>query len=416
MNAILKFIQAIKKNAFFALVFSCFLTVQAVSQHNIGSIYPGIERFIDVNSVASADYLKDSTYTFHDEEGSWLLKSKSVYNHDVQGNEILMLESKYEDFSWMVQSKVEKAYDSVQNIIFQRKSKWSEKHAKWEFLERKDFEYNTVDLLEREINWLRKDELWKRDKKTEFSYFHNYNIESISESDWELESQEWIPTERTLFEYTTGDNLNREIIQIWNDSLKVWLNYTSREYNYDENNILISTTRSNWSSAEQGWVDISMVSLIYNDKGQIESTRQIGLSPSIEQNLVSQDVSYDDQGNLGETIISNWNSEDGEWESVTKRVHFWSESITGNLDSRTTDISCAFMNPYILGLSWKCNSLKANVLYTVEVKDLWGRNFFSDQFMGNRAFRIDGNIPPGVYIVVIRGGIDVHTEKVIIKG
>lgn len=405
-----------KKLAFIALILSLFLTEYASGQLDNDLTNSGMERFLEYSSIISSDYFKDSTYVFEDESGSWILKSKSCFNYNVQGNETLQFQSSFSEGVWTEKLKIEKAYDTSQNLIYERTSKWNDKHDTWGFSEKRDIFYNSIDLIEREITHSRADNIWEKDAKFEYSYFQSYHIQSISEFTWKAEADQWQPIERILFEYTESDFIDREIIQIWDDSLSTWLNATSKDYTYDEYDQLISSTRSSWSISDQIWVDISMISLIYNDKGQIQRTRQIELSPSSAQTLVSQDVSYDDDGNLGETIISNWNENDGEWDSVTKKVHFWSENMTGNLGSKTDHIACAFMNPYILGLSWKCSSLKENVLYSVEVFDLWGRRFFAKQFLGNRAFRISGNIPPGVYTVVIRGGLDVHTEKVIIKG
>jgi len=416
MDDSIAFIKSCKSGFLLGLVLSLIVHVHLSGQVAIDLSYPGMERYLEYNSIASSDYLKDSTYVFEDSNDSWILVSKVNYEYDVQGNETKVLESEFIDYAWVNKQRTEKAYDSSQNLTYERLSYWDEKYRSWKFDERKDFFYNTVDLLETEISFKREQDIWVKNLKLEYSYYESYYVQSISEFDWITETQDWQPSERTIFEYTNSDNIDREIIQIWDDSLSTWLNSSSRDYTYDEDDNLISSTKSNWSFTDQSWVDISMISLIYNDKGQVQGTRQIDLSPSNSQNLISQDVSYDEQGNPGQTIISSWNADDEEWQSITKKVHFWSENITGNLGSFSDQIECAFMNPYILGLTWKCNSLKDNVLYTVEVRDLWGRNFFTDQFLGNRAFRIDGDIPPGVYIVIIRGGIDVHTEKVIIKG
>jgi len=405
-----------KKNTFLVLIVSLFTAYNVSAQLSVDLAHPGIVRFLEYGSIASSDFLKDSTYVFEDDNESWVLRSKSCFNYDVQGNETLQYQSNLEDGLWTDQFKIEKAYDSFQNLTYERTSKWDVKYHKWEFSEKKDFFYNVVNLLEREITHQREGDLWEKSVKFEYIYHESYSIQSISEFDWEAESGEWFPTERTMFEYTESDFVDREIIQVWDDSSNTWLNAISKHYVYDEYDNLISSTRSSWSSSDQRWVDIYMISLTYNEKGQIKTTRQIDLSPSSAQNLVSQDAIYDDEGNLGETIISNWDEDDEAWDSVTKKVHFWSENIIGNLNSRTDQIECAFMNPYFLGLSWRCSSLKENVVYTVEVFDIWGRKYFADHFLGSRAFRIDGNIPPGVYTVVIRGGIDVHTEKVIIKG
>jgi len=417
MNVAYSFIPVrnIKRDTLFVF-FLLFAASQAVGQGLLDFSYSGIQRFLSYNSIASEDYLRDSTYVLNEVDGSWLLKSKMVYAYDSQGNEISKLESTNEEHAWVNISKTEKAYNSTQLLSYERTSLWNEDYKEWEFHERRDLIYNSLNLLGQEIFHIRDGHLWKKDKKVEYAYSESYIIEYISNYCWKELIDQWEPTERTLFEYNQNNMLEREVIQFWNDSLDLWFNSISREYRYDDNNNLLSTTRSNWSLSDQRWFDISLISVTYNEKGQVKATRQVDLDSSSEQNITSQEASYDNEGNLGETLISNWNPEIDDWETVTKQVHFWSENLTGNLGSSSDNIDCVFMNPYFLGLNWKCNSLKDNVLYTVEVRDLWGRSFFADQFMGNRAFRIDGNIPPGVYIVIIRGGLDIHTEKVIIKG
>jgi len=417
MNAAYSFIRIRKiERVLLFVFFLLFAASQAVGQGLINFPYQGMQRFLSYNSIASEDYLRDSTYVFNEVDDSWLLKSKMVYDYDSQGNEISKLESAKEEHSWVNLTKIEKAYNSTQLLSYERTSIWNEDYDEWDFHERRDLFYNSINLLDQEIAHIRDGQLWKKDKKMEYGYSESYNIEHISKYRWQELVDEWVPTERTLFEYNQNEMLEREIIQFWNDSLDMWFNAISRDYRYDDSNNLVSTTRSNWSLTGQRWIGISMISVTYNEKGQIKATRQVDLGSSAEQNLTSQEVSYDNDGNLGETIISTWNPESDEWETVNKQVHFWSENLTGNLGSSSDNIDCVFMNPYFLGLNWKCSSLKDDVLYTVEVYDLWGRRFFANQFMGNRAFRIDGNIPPGVYTVVIKGGIDVHTEKVIIKG
>lgn len=385
-------------------------------QMNFEYFFSDSQRPFDYNAITSSNFLKDSTYVFEELQDTWSLKNKNVYSYDLQGNEILLVESNLVDNSWVNVSKSEKAYSNSQTLIYERISIWEENNQSWKYFSRSDFLYGPLNILESKVDYARNNNLWERELKTEYDYNQLYLIEVISQYDWDSDLEQWFPSERTLFDYNEDENLEREVLQLWNDSLQIWVNSKARNYNYDEHDKLISSTRSAWSKSEQSWISQSMVSMLYNDKGQVQSTKQVELRPNSEQNLTSQDVTYDSEGNLGQTIISNWNESSGEWESVTKKVHFWSQNITGNLGGKDGEIACSFMNPYVLGLSWKCNSLKEDVMYTVEVYDLWGRRHFADQFRGNRAFRIHGNIPPGVYTVIIRGGIDVHTEKIIIKG
>jgi hypothetical protein len=134
-----------------------------------------------------------------------------------------------------------------------------------------------------------------------------------------------------------------------------------------------------------------------------------------EQDLFQESANYDAEGNLNQVLEVLWDEDSQEWENFKRHTHYWSKRYTGNLDTRPDKIMCRFENPHTVGQPWFCESLKHDVVYSFEVYDLLGRLHYSGEFEGQDGFRIERSIPPGVYLAVIRGGLDVHTEKVVLR-
>lgn len=372
-------------------------------------------RFIDLNDIVSSEYQKDSTLSLVLREGDWFFSERVIYNYDYQGKELNNVFSVLEDGQWKLKTKIEKSYDSSHFLTYERESIWDSEQVAWSFAMKRNYHYNSIGLKDDEIVFIRNEDFWE--KFSRFNYLYNYSnlIEEQSEFNWNVNNSEWEAKERRFYSYNDEDFLKEEIVQIWNDSLGSWVNSISKSYEYDDMNNLVSTVRSNWSNSENEWIGYSMISLTYDDDGKLKSSRPISLWNSSNPGLVGHEANYDDNGNVGEIILSNWNEEQGEWLDYKKQVHFWSEKIQGNLEEGTDEIRCNFMNPYILGLSWSCPYLKEGINYTIELYDLNGRLRYSDQIIGNSVFRIDGNIDSGFYTVVISGGLDVYSEKIIVR-
>ncbi|HLV53709.1 MAG TPA: T9SS type A sorting domain-containing protein, partial [Cryomorphaceae bacterium] len=77
-------------------------------------------------------------------------------------------------------------------------------------------------------------------------------------------------------------------------------------------------------------------------------------------------------------------------------------------------IRCYYANPYTIGSIWKCDGLKQNVQYVMDVYDLQGRVRLNVPIPEDGTFRIMGRLDEGMHLMTIRGGLDIHTEKVLI--
>ena len=411
------------KSIIFSAIVSLLLGVASQSfaqsnQKNFGSDFNGDNlRPIRISDIVASKFLKDSTHIYSRTEldSNWVLSAKRIYQYGNLGEERVIEEFDKQDANWVRKLRVENSFNGELNIVVQREMSWNPISQDWVLEFERALNYNYLDLVSDEVLYRKNGTNWIRDLRREYIYTDSQNIDTETNFVWDAESGSWLPDTRKVYDYFDTDLISSETLQTWNDSLGKWQNQVSRAFEYDDNNNLISSIRSTWNDIDKLWVSISMMSLHYNEKGQLESSQQSQLGASVQLSLLAQDANYDDDGNLGEIIHSNWNSEAEAWEIFKKEKHFWSEKRTGTDIGYSSDINCTFTNPYIKGFPWYCESLKESVNYTLDLYDISGRHFHSQQFTGGSTFRIRGDIPSGIYVAIIRGGLDVHSEKVIIR-
>lgn len=406
---------------------SVFLSVSADGQgeaKNLSGFNFGANsglRYFPKDDIIKTNYLRDSTYVFLSDseiDSDWNLRDKFIYSYDNQGRVLESVHSKLSDsVEWINESRLRNTYSDDQFLISQEEDSWEPKAGKWSSSLLRTYSYNVLGLEDLIITEKYFENLWQLDSKVEYSYNSAYDITEEVAYSRNYDEQYWEAVSRYLYTYFENENIQQEIYQLWDDSVNKWVNQASKQYKYNNSNKLISTTKSNWDSNNKDWVDLSVISLLYNEKGQILSSNQMHYSAGINNGvpIQSQESKYDNNGNIGQEINSVWNSDSESWNLYQKQIHFWTKYVNGNLHQGDDNIVCLFENPYIVGLPWYCESLKANVDYTVEVFDLFGRKFYSDTFTNKSSFRITQSIPDGFYIVLIRGGLDYHSEKILIR-
>ncbi len=361
-------------------------------------------------------FVRDSTYSYAVDEvnSDWVLESKRVLEYDNQGRSISSTKSILSADVWQRDTRNTYAYTADERLSSQLNSVWNPTRETWDNLSEKRYFYNYAGL-ENEITTLAWDgNRWLFSEQTEKSYTDFGGLEKEVHFVWTSELSNWSPQRRVLFTYE-DELIVLETHQVWLDSLHKWANNFSTAYSYDNELKLIMTTKSVWNEAEAKYESSVSTILEYNEEGQLELTEQFASVGALNLELTAQDVIYNTDGNPDEVIHSEWDPDAQEWVAFKKLEHFWSHFTIGNISSRPSEISCSFANPYTIGLPMYCESLKKDVLYSVELYDQQGRFFYGAQFLGQHSFRINEPLPPGFYVVVIRGGLDVHTEKMIIR-
>jgi hypothetical protein len=371
-------------------------------------------RFLEFNNLVSVNFLKDSTQTYAiQEDETLLLERSSHYVYDIQGFEQYRVIKEVRNGIWGNEALIEFSYNFMQLVSERSEFAWEKETEEWSPQRLTHFEYNNFDQATEILEKIRIDDMWVNESKRTFKYSLNRLVEEETFFVWVQDNEEWLAQTRTLFTYNAHDDIELEMIQEWNDATSMWVNKVSREFEYNEEKLIVLSTRSVWENGS--WVKSSVLELKYNADGQLEETqRSLVENNQTSSALYSETANYSDEGYLGETILSAWDDENG-WEAYQKEVHYWSEHYNGKLLGDDNEIDCQFVNPYLLGLPWFCDNLKEDVNYTIEVFDIYGRSFYQSQISNNASFRLSGNIPPGLYNVVIQGGLDRHTEKVLIR-
>ncbi len=374
-------------------------------------------RAFERNDVLQASFLRDSSQTFDMTEDynsvNWELVNSMSYQYDQFGKELSRVFKSVSNQVWRNTKRWDNFYSFGSEIAERNESVWSAELTSWTPIYKLQYTYNhrgqELDIL----GFEKTENGWEPNQKTTYEYDLNDFVSNETVFDWNEELVNWIANSRIVYTYNNRHSVSSETSQIWNDSLGVWENRYSRVYVYDTENRIESSVRREWNHLEQQWIELSTLSLFFNEKGQLSRSELIDDASFAPPH--SENASYSDEGNLGELIHSVYNEDSDSFEPYEKELHYWSEHVQGNLIDGGSEIDCKFANPYLLGLPWYCDKLKSDVIYSVEVYDLWGRLFYEDTFESNATFRLNGDIPPGLYSVVIRGGLDYHTERVLIR-
>ncbi len=378
----------------------------------------GIRSF-NLENVVETNFLRDSSHTYklieNQEDPQWNLIEVNHYDYDHLGNEVSRVLRISVDGLWMNKTRWETFYGYDHEITEINELEWSGDRMDWEEKNRKVFTYNVHNNLVEELLLVRESNSWVRSEKRKLNYTPGNLISNETIYLWESQTEKWEAIERLLFTYNSDRLIETQVLQLWDDSLEAWVNESSRSFEYNQDNKVVGSIRSLWDTDLESWVNTSSMSLAYDDKGQLSSTEEQVVGDDEGEYTFSEEALYNDDGNLDEIIQKRWDDVEEEWDSFKKELNFWSVHMSGNLDQYNSDITCHFANPYLQGLPWHCDGLKSDQLYTIEVFDTWGRAFHKGVFKGSDTFRIDSNVPPGFYTVVLRGGLDVHTEKVFIR-
>jgi hypothetical protein len=361
-------------------------------------------------------FIRDSTYTYAAgaTEEDWILESKRILTYDSQGRRLSSIRSIRSDQKWKRDSKLHFTYTADERLNSQVLTLWDELTNSWVNSTEVKYYYNYAGLENELVTLIWDGNRWAMSQLTEKTYTYFNAIENEIRYVWNPSVNNWKPTERSIFAYD-DEIVSEETHQLWNDTLGKWQNNYTKQYSYNEDDKLIMTTQSVWNENEAKFEASVSTFMEYNENGQLLTSEQIAADGITDENLTAQDVTYNTDGNLSEVVQSEWDPDSQEWLVSKKLEHYWSKFTIGNLDSRPSEISCTFANPYTIGLPWFCESLKTDVLYTVELYDQIGRIFYTGQFLGQHTFRISKHVPPGFYTAVIRGGLDVHTEKIIVR-
>lgn len=372
-------------------------------------------RTIDQNAF-DVDFRKDSTYVYKRDgsESLWIPSRRNVYDYDSEGRHRRTHTAGKEDSqSWIPLSRTDFHYDADDRVILEVFESWDVASSSYVPQWQEVYEYESQGLPKAITTEIQYRNQWIPEKRRQFEYTVSriLEAETIYLRDDKKSDLHWLPSMRMLYAYNANADLQSETIQTWHDSTQTWRNLYSELFVYDDNDRLIETVLRTWNHSNMSWRDLTASTVKYGLDGRLTEADQYNTAVGPDVALNAQSTVYDTTGNPGSITTSVW--QNNAWIPVEKQVHFWSTVRRGIFADG--EIHCYYPNPYALGAIWKCEGLKRDVEYVLDVYDLQGRHRHVRRVPIDGVFRIDGSLPSGYYTVVIRGGLDTHVEKVYVN-
>ena len=264
----------------------------------------------------------------------WVNYEKREFDYDLSGNKTL--DSQYQISSsnnWIGKKKEEYTFDNYNKVNSRlvyvwRENKWVE-WTKTEF----NFDADGNELLYIGTQWdYVFDDVWVTKNKTERQFDENGNNISETTSEWKPTNGEWIFIKNVTTEYDNSGKLKMFTIKTWDSILNTWVNANQSENSYDSNENLITTLTYTWNTDSVKWLYSGKQEISYNPAGlkvnEIYSTWN-GIN---DWNFSSkEEYNYDENGNMVQLI--SYSRGGGEWIYFRKNVYAFDPNYNMILDA-----------------------------------------------------------------------------------
>ncbi len=375
--------------------------------------------FAPVQTFVQESFSLDSTYIFINERVSdqpeWKINARLIYEYDLTYSKTTVYKSSIEGSSWTEVSRERLQYRPDGMVLESLLQVYDRSSNKYKHSQLESYDYNYLGYLSSVLTSSWEVDAWIPRTQVSHRYNDNFNLSEKINFTWIDSSGVWEPMVKVSFAYSPDENLTEETSHIWNADRLEWEANNQIWFIYDENNELIEEVSSLWSVEYQNFVPSVVTQLEFNALGQLELVSPSFLGEGGGNEIQAAAATYTNDGNLAELVVKGWDSDAQQWLPVTREENYWSSSLSGGESARSRDIVCRFVNPYTTGLPWFCENLKSSVIYSVKIFDMMGRLFHSHHFEGGSPFRIHTPLKPGFYMVVIEGGLDLHTEKILVR-
>jgi hypothetical protein len=194
-------------------------------------------------------------------------------------------------------------------------------------------------------HWCRPMQEWKNLKQILFEYNDaGLSVERLVRY-WHRIDSTWVDAHRNLFTYDENDNLDTMIFQRWREGAGIWSNKELNDFEYDAAGTLLSRLTQVWNWELQSWQNFRLMELVIDLKHLAAGT---------------DDPSYENPPEIRLSYPNPYNS---------------SQQVS------------------IAGIDTKH--------YTITLSDLNGQAVFTRQVTSGQQFRIDADLVPGLYILMV---------------
>ncbi len=388
---------------------------------------------------------------------NWENFTLTEYTYDANGNKIFEVWKLWGDDDWVNSSRTTYIYSDENNLITSVNEVWD--NGNWVNSERNSYSYNTSGKKVSEVKeiwngtdwenntktiyvysdqgdmtymisevWM--NDVWVNNKQLVYTYDSNHNQTSGVTQTWS--SGEWLNVSKDSSTYTTTNNKTMYLYQTWNDS--VWNNYFKYDYQYNDLDYLETSILMMWNDTT--WTNSEKINYSYGSYGVIETELKKAWANNTWNDYSMKQYVYDEYGNALESNYYFW---EGIWTQNqddviqvaynynTKFENYFGYNVHGAYSSMIVNVkeNNRLNNKITLAPNPANDKVTVNVktdntdTIFVNLVDVNGKviSTISGNNKNNQSGFVfkTGDLPAGVYFIVISNQNNKLTKKLIIQ-
>jgi len=202
---------------------------------------------------------------------------------------------------------------------------------------------------------------------------------------WDAQASAWVNEQQELFSYSNNTVLENRTLQLWEDD--AW--QPELRVSYDFDGTTVTATGDQWDSNQNNWSMLARYQTAYDEESR----------PLVETGWQIWDAAQ-----------SIWVNED----ITIRRRHFWSEQSVATEEISSPN-SCFFPNPFSRSSSFTCEPFPLAGAAELTLTSLTGQVLLRQNLSGSGQYRLPGDLPNGMYVVLIRQKNQlVHLQKLVL--
>ena len=266
---------------------------------------------------------------------------------------------------------------------------WNIETEKWKLKDTISNKYfNTTTQLKSRLKrpWLNGQNIWG-DTTFYIEYDKNKNELSSISKNWDYKNNKASRGFNSQYSYDDNNLIKSEIIKTLDTTTLKWENNNKLIYSYDDKNRKDTVKHEFWIWGDWELFQIDIYE--YNNQSQLitKLIRQSALGVNIFKNKEKQIYTYDDKGNLKETLVKSW--ADNIWINKRKIIDRYDERNNRIRRTYTSYKDDKWINS--LRVFYKYNNEDKQIEYLTELWDI-DKGFWINSTKTTRDYNTSGNL------------------------
>jgi hypothetical protein len=360
--------------------------------------------------------------------------SRKLYQYNGSGflTQVLAETLDYTTQDWLNGTRTTYMYTLTQKLSEVLLESWNITSTAWVKNYRWIYTYDASDFLVLlgEQSWDDLSTTWVNSAQTTYTN-NGYGLPTTTVlENWNEVSSSWIPYTRTTNTYNQSQKLT-QLLETYNPSSMLWSNSYYIIWTYYTTGNDRATTGAFWDAGLLKWTNNML--LQYDSSGYETEEYLKNYDPQTYEFTGGYRYSYgyDAMWNKTSYLVQNWNTSLNDWSNTSQDLYTydalnlltldlmqqWNSAQSGWVNYRKWDYyynefigigeispggqPCVFENPLKEGSTIRCSFFKEGSAFRVSLYNVSGEQVYSEQFRGNGSFTIPGDLPSGMYLLVI---------------